>query len=183
VNVEHCQTGANNTFNITTTIMKSISPAQKTQVLKLLDTGLSGHQISSQTGVSISTISRLCSRHCPYTKKAPGSCPSKLSDANIQHAIHLIGSGKVENAVEVTKVLRDVTNQSLSTQTVRNGLKEVGMKAVVKRKRPLLTKRHRRERLDFAISHKDWTLEDWKKVVWSDETKVNRLGSDGRKWV
>jgi hypothetical protein len=89
----------------------------------------------------------------------------------------------VENAVEVTKVLRDVTNQSLSTQTVRNGLKEVGMKAVVKRKRPLLTKRHRRERLDFAISHKDWTLEDWKKVVWSDETKVNRLGSDGRKWV
>jgi hypothetical protein len=26
-------------------------------------------------------------------------------------------------------------------------------------------------------------VEDWKKVVWSDETKTNRLGSDGRKWV
>jgi len=25
-------------------------------------------------------------------------------------------------------------------------------------------------------------VEDWKKVVWSDETKINRLGSDGRKW-
>ena len=24
---------------------------------------------------------------------------------------------------------------------------------------------------------------DWKKAVWSDETKINRLGSDGRKWV
>jgi hypothetical protein len=57
------------------------------------------------------------------------------------------------------------------------------MKAVVKRKRPLLTKRHRQERLDFAISHQDWTMEDWKNVVWSDETKINRLGSDGRKWV
>jgi transposase len=57
------------------------------------------------------------------------------------------------------------------------------MKAVVKRKRPLLSKRHRRERLDFAIMHKDWTVEDWKRVVWSDETKINRLGSDGRKWV
>jgi hypothetical protein len=57
------------------------------------------------------------------------------------------------------------------------------MKAVVKKKRPLLTKRHRRERLDFALSHQDWTVEDWKKVVWSDETKINRLGSDGRKWV
>jgi DDE superfamily endonuclease len=59
----------------------------------------------------------------------------------------------------------------------------VGMKAVVKRKKPLLTKRHRKERLDFAISHQHWTIEDWKKVVWSDETKINRFGSDGRKWV
>ena len=57
------------------------------------------------------------------------------------------------------------------------------MKAVVKRKRPLLSAKHRRERMDFALAHKDWTVEDWKKVVWSDETKINRMGSDGRQWV
>ena len=57
------------------------------------------------------------------------------------------------------------------------------MKAVVKKKRPLLTKRHRREKLDFALSHKDWTIDDWKKVFWLDETKINCLGSDGRQWV
>jgi hypothetical protein len=53
---------------------------------------------------------------------------------------------------------------------------------VVKRKKPLFSQQHRRQRLDFAEKHKDWTVEDWK-VVWSDETKINRLGSDGRKWV
>ena len=37
--------------------------------------------------------------------------------------------------------------------------------------------------MDFAIAHKDWTLEDCKRVVWSDKTKINYLGSDGRKWV
>jgi hypothetical protein len=26
-------------------------------------------------------------------------------------------------------------------------------------------------------------VEDWKRVVWSDETKVNRIGSDGLYWV
>jgi hypothetical protein len=26
-------------------------------------------------------------------------------------------------------------------------------------------------------------VEDWKKVIFSDETKVNRLGSDGRQWA
>ena len=57
------------------------------------------------------------------------------------------------------------------------------MKAVVKKKKVLLTKRHKKERLDFAVAHQDWTVEDWKKVVWSDETKINRLGSDGRKWA
>ena len=46
------------------------------------------------------------------------------------------------------------------------------MKGVVKKKRPLLTKKHRRERLDFALSHKDWTIDDWKRVFWSDETKI-----------
>jgi len=107
----------------------------------------------------------------------------KLSETSVHYALCLIGSGKADNAVQVTKSLQDINNTALCAQTVRNGLKKVGMMAVVKRKRPLLTKKHMRERLDFAIAHQDWTLEDWKKVVWSDETKINRLGSDGRKWV
>jgi len=37
--------------------------------------------------------------------------------------------------------------------------------------------------MDFALAHKDLTVEDWKRVVWSDETKVNRLGSYRRKWA
>ena len=65
----------------------------------------------------------------------------------------------------------------------RQGLKKAGMKAVVKKKKPLLTKAHRKARVDFALEHQHWTMDDWKKVVWSDETKINRLGSDGRKWV
>ena len=56
------------------------------------------------------------------------------------------------------------------------------MKAVVKKK-PLLSARHKREQLDFALTHQHWTVEDWKRVVWSDETKINHLGSDGRKWA
>jgi uncharacterized membrane protein len=26
-------------------------------------------------------------------------------------------------------------------------------------------------------------MEDWKRILWTDETKINCLGSDGRKWV
>jgi hypothetical protein len=39
------------------------------------------------------------------------------------------------------------------------------------------------ERLKFARYHENWTVEDWKRVLWSDETKINRIGSDGRSYV
>lgn len=54
---------------------------------------------------------------------------------------------------------------------------------MTKKKKPFLIKKQRQDQLDFAIVHKDWTVEDWKRVVWSDETKINRLGSDGKKWA
>jgi Transposase len=85
--------------------------------------------------------------------------------------------------VEVTRTLKTITNHPLSAQTVCWHLKVAGMKAVVKKKRPLLKKRHKLDHFAFAVKHKHWTVEDWKRVIWSDETKINRLGSDGRKWV
>lgn len=57
------------------------------------------------------------------------------------------------------------------------------MTAVVKRKWPLLKERHRKIRLEFVEEHAEWTEEDWKRVIWSDETKINCLGSDGCKYV
>ena len=53
----------------------------------------------------------------------------------------------------------------------------------MKKKKPLLSTRHRQRRLAFALKYRNWTVEDWKRVIGSDETKINRFGSDGRQWV
>ena len=169
--------------NLVDSNMQPLSAAQCNYILSLLDSGHSACQISSSTGLHLSTISRLRRKHCPYLKKPTGGRPPKLSEADTRYAQHLISSRKAENASQITQILKEITNQSLTSQTTRNHLKEAGLKAAVKAKKPLLTKRHRRERLDFALAHQDWTVEDWKTVVWSDETKINRLGSDGRIWV
>ena len=163
--------------------MRSLSPAQKNTILTMLDAGCLAHSIVSTTGVHASTISRLHSKECFELQKSSGGHPNKLSPTNIHYAVHLITTRKAENAVQVTKTLRNITNWSLSPSTVCLYLKKASIKAVVKTKCPLLAARHRKAQMDFTYAHKDWTVEDWKRVVWSDKTKINFLGSDGCKWV
>ena len=50
------------------------------------------------------------------------------------------------------------------------------MKAVKKQKEALLTAGYNKARLGFAETHKYRTLNNWKRVIWSDETKINILG-------
>ena len=61
----------------------------------------------------------------------------------------------------------------MSLETVRRVLRKHSFKAVVKKKKPFLSVRHRQQRLAFALKHREWTVEDWKRVIWSD----------GRQWV
>src|ERR1700761_9073854 len=163
--------------------MKSISCTTTLNILSLLDTGHSVRDISSRIGVSIGTVSSVRNNHRPDMSKTLGGHPKKLTESNIRLGLCAISSGKADTAIQVHKILQDKTNEDLSVQTVRRGLKQAGMKSTVKTTRPFLSKHHRRERLDFAIAHKDWTVADWKRLIWSDESKINRFGSDGRKWV
>ena len=47
----------------------------------------------------------------------------------------------------------------------------------------MLKKTHRQRQLEFAQQHENWTVDDWKKVLQSDKTKMNRIGSDGKVYV
>ena len=152
--------------------MHSLTCAQLTHIITLLDAGTSGHQIYRLTGLGIETISRVYSQYCSELPKSSGGRPSKLTPANIGYAKCIVHMGKADNAVQVTKALQDVTNQSISSQTVCCNLKKSGLLPVVKRKQPLLKLHHRKDQLHFAESYKEWTLEDWKRVIWSDETKL-----------
>ena len=66
--------------------------------------------------------------------------------------------------------------------SVTRCLHDVGLKSHEKQVKPKLSQANFKNRLDFANKCKDWTVEGWKKVIWSDETKINRFCSDGRSW-
>jgi len=58
-----------------------------------------------------------------------------------------------------------------------------GLRARVPRKKPYLNAKQRQKRLQWATEHLDWKLEDWEKIIWSDETRISIFGSDGIKYV
>ena len=107
----------------------------------------------------------------------------KLSSVDITYTKKLLQTDKAENAVQAAKVLSNVVITFFSPQTLRRGSKKSGWRAVIKEKQPLLKSYHKKAKLVFAERYKEWTVEDWKRVWFSDETKINRLGLDRRKFV
>jgi hypothetical protein len=56
------------------------------------------------------------------------------------------------------------------------------LRACEKIPKPSLSQRNVQERLRFVTIHKYWTVEDWKSVVFSNKTKINRFNANGRSW-
>lgn len=46
-----------------------------------------------------------------------------------------------------------------------------------------ISKKNQKARLDFTKQHREWTPEDWKRIAFSDESKFNLFGSDGRRYT
>ena len=163
--------------------MKPLSPTKLDLIIQMLHQRVSHRDINASTGASLGAISKIRDHYCPDLPKAPGGRPQILSSANIQYATTLIKRKKAKNAVQAARALSDVTNTIVHPQNVRRALKTSGLVAKRKKKKPMLTKRHRQARLEFAEKHQHFTIEDWKQYIWSDEVKVNLFGSDGEDWA
>ena len=82
--------------------------------------------------------------------------------------------------------LRDITNivgLPISMTTLRRRRSEAGLASCVAAEKPGLSAQNVVKRLQWAQRYKDWTVEDWKKVIWSDESSIWIGVSPRRQWV
>ena len=56
--------------------------------------------------------------------------------------------------------------------TLMAAILELGYTRSIAQRRPLLKKLDMKRRLKFAHEHKDWTIEDWKQVIFMDEMAI-----------
>ena len=69
------------------------------------------------------------------------------------------------------------SNRNISTSTGQRRLHESGLHCQIAAKKPLLKDTDKKKRLAWANKHEQWTLDLWKSVLWSDESKFYIFGS------
>ena len=163
--------------------MHPTSSAQKENILSLASHGHSTCTIASRLGLIQSTVSRTLRTLHPNQPCSSGGRPPKLSSRDQHVILSQIATGRAANATQVTKYINTIIPHPLSSETVRRVLRKTFIQGCGEEEKPFLNARRRQQRLTFALKHKEWTVEDWKRVIWSDETKINRFESDGRQWV
>ena len=61
--------------------------------------------------------------------------------------------------------------RNVSQSTVHRTLLRMGLRSCRPVRVPIMTTVHRQKRLQWARGRRNWTLEQWKKVAWSDESR------------
>ena len=72
---------------------------------------------------------------------------------------------------------------TVSKKTISNTQRRHGLNSCRAHKVPLLKPSHSQARLKFANDHLDDPEEEWEKVMWSDETKIELLGLNSTRHV
>ena len=162
---------------------RPIPAAKKQQSIGLLTSGQSARSVSESTGISRSVLSNLATIKGINITCNRGGRPRRLSPSDVKILARAVSTSKVRTCSEGVKLVKKTLDRDVSTQTIRRSLRGIGFRAIVKKRKPALKLAHRQARLKFAKRYADFTVEDWKRVIWSDETKINRFGSDGCRWT
>ncbi len=74
-----------------------------------------------------------------------------MNVADQQLMVRMVAAGKVALAVQAAQEMSNTTRTKVSKTTVRRVLKHAGLKALVKKKKPMLSPRHMKQRMEFAL--------------------------------
>jgi hypothetical protein len=101
----------------------------------------------------------------------PSGRPTKQTLEAIQDVLSKVRRDRYRREKSCTQIAADLGGR-ISDTTVWRILRAAGLRKIKPTRKPGLTLEMEKARLQFAHEHEDWTIEDWKRVNWSDETSV-----------
>lgn len=167
-------------------MVRKLSMEEKSEIKALLDIGIKQSFIAEKYKTSASTVSRLklkISETGTVNRKIGSGRKSSLDKWDMIFLENTVRLNPKLGSRKIALILEKQRSKTVSSSTVRRCLTNMGYKGRISCKNPFLSKKNTISRLSWAREKYNWTNEDWKKVIWSDETKINLFGSDGKHYV
>ena len=159
-----------------------LTPYKRGQVIALLKEGYGPTEVASKLDLPRTTVTstRDADAYRKEGKSRPRPGAPKKATPRIERSLlrHIRLDPKIQY-----DTLRQLACVDFSNSTIRRILKKYGIAHWLAKKRPKLTSEAASKRLAFALQHRAWTLEQWKKVIWSDECSVERGSGKKREWA
>ncbi len=92
----------------------------------------------------------------------------------------LVRDDRKATLTQITTHYNQDMQNTIYERTTRRTLKQMDYSTRRPHRLPFLSAKNRKRRLQFTQAHQNWTIEDWKNVVWSDESRFLLRHSDGR---
>ena len=159
------------------------SPTKVARIVTFAKDGIPHSDIAKKLGVHRTTVGRIINRFDEsgdfyYVRPKTGR-PRVLEMRETRVAARILAKSDAANVTELQKKYF----QHVGPQTLRRRLKEGGLVCRVRKAKPYLSPIAKERRRRWALEHASWTVEDWKKVVFSDESKFMLFKSDGRQYA
>lgn len=167
---------------------KELNEGQKGGIITAKMLGHTNTDISKVIGCSRSTVRRVWESYQlgNPSKKRIGR-PRILNETERKHVKRFVVRNKKTRRQTLSQIRLNVmnkTNKNISKQTIRNELARQSLHSRIPRFSPLISERNKERRLLWARTYENWTVEDFKKVLWSDESTYTqfRTSGFGRVW-
>ena len=101
--------------------------------------------------------------------------PTALSSAERRRMGHLVTQNPTLSSRDIAEALED----RVSSRTIQRELHRKDFRVKKIKKTQFLNPSHKEKRLAFAEKHVTWPVEQWQRVIFTDEKKFNLVGNDG----
>lgn len=166
----------------THTKKKKLSDTTKNAIVAMRRLGISCKAIANETGASRASVFRVVrSQITPLKKflKKRGPKPKTTPEMD-QFLVDCCEENRKLTPRELQKKLLEKFHVKLSLSRIRFRLQLAGLHGHVCTRKPLLSMVNKLKRLQWAYRHRNWTVEQWKTVLWTDEKKFELFNSKRR---
>lgn len=154
---------------------RELTEIERQKIVLLKSQGRNISDIARQVRCSRSTVRLTINRYeeTKTFKNRPKSGRKKITTAREDR---LLERNCLRNRTKPSSTLAAELEQEIgkkiSARTVRQRLQDVELSGRKAKKKPLLSEKNRKARLEWAKNRRNWTYDEWKNILWSDETNI-----------